>query len=416
MILIILLFIPALCSADIFSKADNHTALDQALVKDVRNNYYRGSYDYNAYAQAGEPYDLNKESISLGSSRYSFHDSLKNFLYKQEFNSIDINAIMNQLSLPSSRLLFWQYSSPAVADLYKHMEGLGYMKLAMRYHQFEDMEEQVADPLMKLRKQSIIDCMRKRTNLLQRTDIESSFNECFDDLDTKGILPFENLKDPSDGSFNIQGKVDVTEKVLDRVNKDNFDIAVIKQIIPRVSVNQDSVFIQGAQKKDRQLISEYRAEYVDTLNGIVNEYLRSKRVEGRDLKNLSVFGVPLTEGQVKNIAILPQNDQHLVISKIASNLAYLKAIDQYGLAAELLERVMMHPAIEPGYKTFLQSSIDYVNKEIVTLKEERERLSQYADTMRSIVYEADQIRDKTIKRIETETKDQATKGLFKLGL
>ena len=61
---------------------------------------------------------------------------------------------------------------------------------------------------------------------------------------------------------------------------------------------------------------------------------------------------------------------------IASNLAYLKTIDQYLKASEMLDRVMIHPAIEPGYKTLLKNAVEYVHKEIVNLKEEKERLSQ----------------------------------------
>ena len=320
---------------------------------------------------------------------------------------------MQQLS--ASRFLVWQYSSPTLADLYKHLNTIGHLKLNMRYQQCEDLEKNVDDPLVKLRKQAIMDCL-KNSMTSNMEDIDQAFQYCFDHLHAGGNLstPYESLEDPGNGNFNVSGTVNVTAKVLDRVNENSDDLTTIKQIIPKVTVSNNSVNIYGPKLSSRELISQYRGGFLSTLAQVINEYKGNRTVNVQELLSLSVFGVPLTEGQIRNISMLDQAGTYLAMSKIASNLAYLKTIDQYLKASQMLDRVMMHPAIEPGYKILLKSSLDLIHKEIFSLKEEKERLSQYADTMHSILDEADSLRLKTLVSIKEESVDQQEKGLFKL--
>lgn len=418
-VLFILLFISRISFADIFSKPSDQSELNQALSKDWKNFYYRGSYDYNSYTLPESPaYRLKRGGISLGCNRYDFHESLKNFLTRSEFNSAELEILMNQLS--TSRLLVWQYSSPTLADLYKHLDTMGHLRLNVRYQQCEDLERVVDDPVVKLRKQSVMDCLKHPKGTDDTDDIDGAFRACFDHLHSfSGVdQPYKDLEDPQDARYTMKnapgGVFNVTEKTLNRIDSSGGTLAIIKDIIPTLSISDNSITITGPVKQSRQLIAQYRSEFLSKLRPIINGYKQHGSVNDQQMSDLSVFGVPLTEGQVRNIVMLDDTTGYLAMNKIASELAYLKTLDQYSKAVEMLGRVMSHPAIEPGYKTLLKSSYDFAKQEIISLKEEKERLSQYADTMHTVLEEADRQRLKTIAWMQQEAASQEQKGLFKI--
>ncbi|MBI3602617.1 MAG: hypothetical protein HY209_06990 [Candidatus Omnitrophica bacterium] len=413
-LLFLLLIISQISCADIFSKTTDQTSLDEMLAKDSRNFYYRGSFDYNAYAQPEPSYDLEKQRISLGCNRYDFHESLKNLFTRPEFNSIELQTLMTQLS--TSKLLVWEYSSPTLADLYKHLDTVGHLRLAIRYHQCEDLEKAVDDPIVKLRKQAVMDCMKHQKGANDTDDIDIAFKACFDHLHDAFNFekPYENLEDPADGRFQLTGTINVTEKTLKRIDQNGENLEMVEKIIPNVYVSVNSVRIKGPDIQSRQLIAQYRTNFLSNLIEMIKEYRQNRTVNPQTLSSLSVFGVPMTEGQVKNIAMLDHTTGYLAMHKIASELAYLKTIDQYTKASEMLNRVMAHPAIEPGYKTLLKNSHDFVQEEIVALRQEKERLSQYANTMHVILDEADRQRLKTLALIKEESIGEEQKGLLKI--
>lgn len=400
--------------ADIFSKPDDQNELDIALAQDAKNFYYRNNLDYNAFdSRDPQPYELRKE-VSLGCNRYDFHESLKNMFTRPEFSNIELEELMQELS--TSKLLVWQYSSPTLADLYKHLDTTGRLRLGIRYQQCEDLEKSVDDPTVKLRKQSVMDCMRRKEGSSGMQDIDEAFKSCFDNLHANGSLsmPYASLEDPGNGQSYISGTVNVTDKVLDRINKTGEDLSVIKQIVPKVMVSQNTVTFKGPARKSRELIYSYRSQFVDRLKRIIEDYKKNHSVDPQELSSLSVFGVPLTEGQVRNIVLLDDITGYLAINKISSELGYLKTMDQYLKAVQMLERVMNHPAIEAGYKTLLKSSLDYLQKEIVNLKEEKYRLSEYAQMMHSILDEADERRLKVLSQLKQEAVSEQEKGLLNL--
>ncbi len=410
LLFLLLMTVSQLSFADIFSKPTNQGQFNKALANDSKNFYLRSGFDYNAYAPSQSPYQLDKGGVSLGYSRYNSHESLKTLLTRSEFNTAELELLMQRLS--TSRFLVWQYSSPTLADLYKHLDTIGHLQLSLRYHQFENLERTIDDPLVKLRKQAVMDCL-KRQGDDYADDVDLAFQTCLDRLNAQ-TKPYSSLEDPGNGNFNISGTVNVTDKALDRVNKVEEDLTVIKQIIPRVMVTHDEVSIQGPLHKSRELISQYRGEFLSNLEDIMSEYKQNKTVNLQKLSNLSVFGVPLTEGQIRNLFMLNDVTAYLSINKIASELAYLKTIDQYLEASQMLDKVMSHPAIEPGYKTLLRSSSEFIYKEISALKEEKERLSQYSNTMYSILDESDKERLKSLSWIKQESISEAKEGLLNI--
>jgi hypothetical protein len=412
-LLILLLLIPEISFADIFSRPDNQMQWDGALANDAKNFYYRSGLDYNAYASNEAPYELQKK-VSLGCNRYDFHESLKNLFTRPEFNNAELELLMQQLS--TSRLLIWQYSSPTLADLYKHLETTGHLRLGIRYQQCEDLEKTVNDPTVALRKQAIMDCLRRiQVGSSGIDDIDLAFKSCFDSLHANGDLsmPYASLEDPGDGRSYVTGTVSVTDKTLDRVNKSSEDLTAVRQIIPRISVTNNTVTVQGPLRQSRELINSYRSSFISQILKGVKEYKTSRTVSS-DLTSLSVFGVPMTEGQIKNFSLLDESTGYLAISKVASELAYLKTIDQYMQASQMLDRVMIHPAIEPGYKTLLKSSLEFVQKEIINLKEEKQRLGEYVQMMHAILDEADRQRLRVLGEITKESVSEQQKGWLKL--
>ena len=396
----VFLFFSTVGYADIFLKPEQRE-LDAALISDAKSDSYRFPYDYNVYALHDNGYELSREHIPLGINNYDFDGSLKNLMSNYEYKNIALN----------NPLLTLTYSSPTTADLYKHLETMGYLRLAIRYQQYQDLENMVNDPIVKLRKQAVLDCLKRNT---RTHNIDAALNECFDYSLMRTTDPFENLEDPSDGRDFVEGRINVTYKSLDRVNQDHQDIDTVKEIVPRVFINKDSVYQASPIKHSRELINQYRNEFVTPLNTIVSRYRTQRSINQEDLSQFTVYGSPINEGQIKNLAMMDSNSGYLMINKVASNLAYLKAIDQYLLASQMLDRVMSHPAIQPGYKSLLQSSIEFINKEIIHLKEEKERLGQYADTMRSIVHEGDNLRNNAVEQIKLQFKNDQEKGLFKL--
>ena len=91
MLILILFFLwPSNSWADIFLKAPDQSELKQALSNDIKNSYYRGSYDYNAYAPHDQGYQLEREDISLAFNNYDPHQSLKNLMQTSvEYCSIE---------------------------------------------------------------------------------------------------------------------------------------------------------------------------------------------------------------------------------------------------------------------------------------------------------------------------------------
>ncbi|MBF0490189.1 MAG: hypothetical protein HQL15_06150 [Candidatus Omnitrophica bacterium] len=406
-----LIFIPRVVLADIFAQPINQAEFNEAIAKDSKNTYYRYGYDYNAYSTASKDYRFDKNGINLGVSRFQFHESFMNLISHSEFTDTEINGMMNNLS--RSGIMLWQYSSPSVADLYKHSYTNAYLRLADRYQQYENFENDLNDPLVKLRKQALINCLKNNGPI---SDMDKAFKMCFDSLTQMGssLYPYAVLESPGDGNYNVTGTVNVTEEVLRRVNVSQEELLDMERIIPNIYLSKDSVSVKAPDSQSRVLISEYRQEFLFTLQGILTEYKRSKSVSPQQLSKLSVFGLPMTEGQIKNFMLLDDTVSYLAMSKIASELAYLKTIDQYADASDVLDRVMAHPAIHSAYKALLQSSVDYVHKEILNLKAEKARLIQYADTMRAVLGEADKQRILMIENLNKESISNKEKGLFKL--
>lgn len=416
MLLLIFLLWPQSSKADVFSKSVNQENFDIAVKEDKTNFYYRSPFDYNAFSES-HTFEFDKY-VNLGINNYDMNKSLRNIMNGYEFNNMDFT---------SNGLLTLSYSSPAMADLYKHLETVGYLRLAIRYQQYQNIENSLVSSTIKLQKQAILDCLNRKNST---KEIDKALEGCIDYFDLEAKNSFYQLYDPYDPNENpynrnfITSKIDVTEKVLDKVNTERKDISEVKEIVPRILIDRNSIYFKTPHKKSRELMAQYKYDLLGDehnegdLIRLLNYYKTHKQMpilnQANGFDKIEVFGVPFTEGQIKNLLLLDMNSQTLALNQIGSNIAYLRAIDQFLLASEMFNKVMSDPGIEQGYKSVLQSSMEYVHKEILDLKEERERLSLYAETMRNIVSESDNVRYKAMTQIQKESKYQKVKGLFKL--
>ncbi|MEI7999127.1 MAG: hypothetical protein WCH62_06455, partial [Candidatus Omnitrophota bacterium] len=381
---------------------------------------HRIGMDLNISEETQKPYVLNKHPVTLGCNRFDYHASLKNLIansklerqgYIGEFSKSEFNQIINKVAL--SPLVTWEYSSPTVADVYKYLDTTAHLQLSMRYNQCEDLERGVNDPVVHLRKQAQMDCL-KRVGL--QDDINSAFESCFQNghLQQGSEKPFTTLEDPGDGGAYIGSGVDVTDKTLNRVKLKSENIDDITSLIPRILISPDSIDYMGPNQRIRQVASINRKNFLSLLENIILVYKRDKTISVSSLEELSVAGVPLTEAQVKNIALLDDTTAYLAMNKIASQLAYLKTMDLYTKALEFIRRVLNHPAIEPGYKRLMQQGYDFIVYEMDMLKQERGRLTDYFSFMGSILDNADAQRLKILGMIKDESNYDEKKGLFNL--
>jgi|GEM_PF-4333776 len=406
-----------LAYADVFSKptTDEQVSLEKNLNNDIKNFYYRGGMDFNINDSTSGSYDLNKDSVTLGCNRFDSKKSEQNYVIEQ-IHSSDISSLVNQLT--NTPFLLLEYSSPTMADLLKHFDTMAHLQLSMRYRQCEDLERVVDDPVVHLRKQAQMDCLKRGG---QEEDMNAAFEGCFEKShDNKQEKAFQELESPDNANYLIpsrirdeHGPVDVTDKTIERVNQEKQDLADIKAIIPHISITLDSVHFHSPSQRIRQVVVQNRQAFLKFLQTTVSDYKEGRDISG-GLNQLSVAGVPLSVAQVKNIAMLDDTTTYLAMNKMASQLAYLKTVDLYSKALEYLRRVLNHPAIEPGYKRLMQEDYDFIAYEMDMLKGEKDRLAEYFGFMGTILDEADAKRLKTIAMIKDESASEEKKGFFNL--
>lgn len=389
------LAIGAQVHADVFSKKDE-ASLEELLRKDDRADHFRLGPIYSPDKSMDQrAYELRRQNVSLGCNRYDLHESLKSYMLRPEFNTIEVEQIMQRIA--SSRLSIWQYSSPSTVDIYKHLYTSGQMRLGMRYQQCEDLERTADDPLIKLRKQSIMECIKRIGGRYSSEDMDAAFRACFEHTkDGQGVnLPFESLADPQNGASYIKERIDLTDKVLSRLDQDDVLISSIKDVLPRVMLDTSSVIIRPARVTKAQLIASYSKDVMDIIERLKDDYDRKQVIDEGLLKELNVAGAVMTKSQLVNIFILEETASSLSIRRLAAEIAYLKVIELYTQASRMLDLVMVHPAIEQGYKRLLAGVVEFPIKEMESMRLERLRLNEYYRFMVDMIREGDRQREKT---------------------
>ena len=139
-----------------------------------------------------------------------------------------------------------------------------------------------------------------------------------------------------------------------------------------------------------------REETSDKLFSLVDEYLNSKNISGDSLKGLSLPNNPVTEEQIKNIALMPKAKQYIAVSKISSDIAYFKTISQYRQAMDDLLEAMRAPGLDDVQRGVLERDYNYLKEKLERFKEERQIYKDYNEAMSGILSESEKEKLNTI--------------------
>ena len=107
------------------------------------------------------------------------------------------------------------------------------------------------------------------------------------------------------------------------------------------------------------------------------------------LNSLSLASNPVTEEQVRDIALMPKAKQYIAISKLASGIAYFKTISKYRQAMDDLLEAMRAPGLDDVQRGVLERDYNYLKEKLERFKEERQAYKDYNETVSGILSESE---------------------------
>lgn len=305
-------------------------------------------------------------------SRFNFKDNLFNQIQSPFFNSIDTRALMQ--SVTRSPLMLLQYSSPAGADLFKHYQIAGQMRLDMFYRQAEDIQKRIGGDPGALSDQARMECLKNvKIDGRGKPDLVKTMLFCSD-----GRPVFADL-DPRGG----QASANVLDKIFNRLRVQADQREMILAIIPRWEITPNGYKMNSPSKRIGDVFGDNRNAFLEKLHNLCEQYRKHKSVDPDDLQEISLPGMPLTEQSLRDWLALEAHETELALGKIASQLAYVKTAGQYDQALEFLNRVLMHPSIKEGYKMIARQALGFVTREEDSLTSYRAYAGQYAAVLGS---------------------------------
>ena len=107
------------------------------------------------------------------------------------------------------------------------------------------------------------------------------------------------------------------------------------------------------------------------------------------LNSLSLPNNPVTEEQIRNIALMPRAKQYIAVSKIASDIAFFKTISKYRQAMDDLLEAMRAPGLDDVQRGVLERDYNYLKEKLERFKEERQIYKDYNESMAGILSESE---------------------------
>ena len=159
-------------------------------------------------------------------------------------------------------------------------------------------------------------------------------------------------------------------------------------MVGKTTITSSQIENNKGEKSIYKVNQELREETSDKLFSLVNEYLNSKNISGDSLKGLSLPNNPVTEEQIKNIALMPKAKQYIAVSKISSDIAYFKTISQYRQAMDDLLEAMRAPGLDDVQRGVLERDYNYLKEKLERFKEERQIYKDYNEAMSGILSES----------------------------
>ncbi len=398
-LLILILGLTHISYADIFTKDDTMPyTIDSAISEDRSGFYYRGGVDYRPQGAVEEP--------GVGYSILSGSKGCSGFDLASSFNSTFSEQILadylkgiSSSAIAAAPMLLLEYASPTLADIVKHFSAMTNMRLGLRYAQCEDIEKAAGEYMDKLRKKSESECVKDK--VAQGLDIDSALKAC-----KEGKDPFAFLKNAEGIPLAQGGKIDVLSDIFKKINIPNDRKDFVKSVVGETTITSSQIENNKGEKSIYKVNDDFRTETSDKFFSIVSEYMNSKTVSTDSLKDLSLHNNPVTEEQIRDIALMPKAKQYIAVSKLSSDIAYFKTISQCRQAMDDLLEAMRAPGLDDVQRGVLEKDYNYLKEKLERFKEERQINKDYNEAMSGILSESEK------EKLSTIMNDDGTTSYF----
>ncbi|MFA5351192.1 MAG: conjugal transfer protein TraH [Candidatus Omnitrophota bacterium] len=398
-LLILILALTHISYADIFTKDDTIPyTIDSAISEDRSGFYYRGGVDYRPQVPVEEP--------GVGYSLLSGSKGCSGFDLASSFNSTFSEQILadylkgiSSSAIAAAPMLLLEYASPTLADIVKHFSAMTNMRLGLRYAQCEDIEKAAGEYMDKLRKKSESECVKDK--VAQGLDIDSALKAC-----KEGKDPFAFLKNAEGIPLVQGGKIDVLSDIFKKINIPNDRKDFVKSVVGETTITSSQIENNKGEKSIYKVNDDFRTETSDKFFSIVSEYMNSKTVSTDSLKDLSLHNNPVTEEQIRDIALMPKAKQYIAVSKLSSDIAYFKTISQCRQAMDDLLEAMRAPGLDDVQRGVLEKDYNYLKEKLERFKEERQINKDYNEAMSGILSESEK------EKLSTIINDDGTTSYF----
>ena len=398
-LLILILGLTHISYADIFTHDDTSPyTIDSAISEDRSGFYYRGGVDYRPQVPVEEP--------GVGYSILSGSKGCSGFDLASSFNSTFSEQILadylkgiSSSAIAAAPMLLLEYASPTLADIVKHFSAMTNMRLGLRYAQCEDIEKAAGEYMDKLRKKSESECVKDK--VAQGLDIDSALKAC-----KEGKDPFAFLKNAEGIPLVQGGKIDVLSDIFKKINIPNDRKDFVKSVVGETTITSSQIENNKGEKSIYKVNDDFRTETSDKFFSIVSEYMNSKTVSTDSLKDISLHNNPVTEEQIKNIALMPKAKQYIAVSKLSSDIAYFKTISQCRQAMDDLLEAMRAPGLDDVQRGVLEKDYNYLKEKLERFKEERQINKDYNEAMSGILSESEK------EKLSTIMNDDGTTSYF----
>ena len=170
----------------------------------------------------------------------------------------------------------------------------------------------------------------------------------------------------------------------------------IESVVGETTITASQIENNKGEKSIYKVNEEFRDETSQKLFSLLDEYLNSKSISGDSLKELSLPNNPITEEQIKNIALMPKAKQYIAVAKISSDIAYFKTIAKYRQAMDDLLEAMRAPGLDDVQRGVLERDYNYLKEKLERFKEERQIYKDYNEAIAGILSESEKEKLSTI--------------------
>ncbi len=305
-------------------------------------------------------------------SAFNFKDNLYAQIQTPMFNPDEVKILMN--TIERSPLMLWQYSSPAGADLFKHYEITGQLRLDNFYRQAQEIQKNVGRDVDVLLDQAMMECLKRPKETNGSPDLMKTMVACANRRSAFAGLNF------NEGS----GFANVFDKIFNVWHLSKEKKERILAIVPQWKISADGYEMNAPSQRIGDMVHQNKKYYMDELERTLGQYRADKTVDADDLKDLSMPGLSLTEQMLRDWLMLTEDERVIVLDQLSVQMAYIKTTQEYALASEFLNRMVMHPSIAQGYKMMARQALAFVEREKESLNFYRREIDQYASVLNSI--------------------------------